>query len=417
MANRSWRWGAPAVLRCGADCKVRTGISDMARAASKSAGGRKVRRHVEGDPQKLEALPRSDVPHFTHFDAGGQAHMVDVGAKAATRRIARAGGRIVTSAATFGLIVEGTAKKGDVLGVARIAAIQAAKRTAELIPLCHPLALTRLAVDFTLDPDEPAVSHRSDRRDGRRDRRGDGGAHWRECRPADDLRHVQGGRPVHAPRGRAPAREKRRQVRTVRRRTRRRRLNRAALSPRKKSGPRGPLCCRPARKPVPRRPEESVGRRSPFDPSADRHRHEYPRLVALHEQGDRLAGLVDDSRSSLDGVHRRGVDRQDHVARLHARAFAAAPPTSSITHAVSRFADFASPRLSAVARRRPSLPPGGRFAVVLRHDGLVVVERADVAVTSFACPSRQTSSVTFVPGRERRHQRRQTRRSARPPCR
>ncbi len=84
--------------------------------------------------------------------------MVDVGDKAATRRIARAGGRIVMAPATLSLIASGTAKKGDVLGVARIAAIQAAKRTAELIPLCHPIALTRLTVEFTLDHEGSAVA-------------------------------------------------------------------------------------------------------------------------------------------------------------------------------------------------------------------------------------------------------------------
>ncbi|MFN6961631.1 MAG: cyclic pyranopterin monophosphate synthase MoaC, partial [Rhodocyclaceae bacterium] len=95
-------------------------------------------------------MSSSDNP-LTHFDATGQAHMVDVGAKAETARIARASGRIRMQPATFALIRSGTAKKGDVLGVARIAAIQAAKRTSDLIPLCHPIALTRLAADFDLD--------------------------------------------------------------------------------------------------------------------------------------------------------------------------------------------------------------------------------------------------------------------------
>jgi cyclic pyranopterin phosphate synthase len=89
--------------------------------------------------------------HFTHFDAAGQAHMVDVAGKDVTRRIAVAGGRIVMQPATLAMIGAGAAKKGDVLGVARIAAIQGAKRTADLIPLCHPLPLTRVAVDFTAD--------------------------------------------------------------------------------------------------------------------------------------------------------------------------------------------------------------------------------------------------------------------------
>jgi cyclic pyranopterin phosphate synthase len=85
---------------------------------------------------------------LTHFDAQGQAHMVDVAAKAATHRIAIASGRIVMQAATRDLVRSGTAKKGDVLGIARVAGIMAAKKTSELIPLCHPLALTRVAIDF-----------------------------------------------------------------------------------------------------------------------------------------------------------------------------------------------------------------------------------------------------------------------------
>jgi len=88
---------------------------------------------------------------LTHFDAHGQAHMVDVGAKDVTHRVARAEGLIRMLPATFALIAQGGAKKGDVIGIARIAAIQAAKRTADLIPLCHPLPLTRVAVEFELD--------------------------------------------------------------------------------------------------------------------------------------------------------------------------------------------------------------------------------------------------------------------------
>jgi len=88
---------------------------------------------------------------LTHFDAQGQAHMVDVSAKAETHRVARATGTIRMLPATLALIAAGGAKKGDVIGVARIAAIQAAKRTAELIPLCHPLPITRVSVAFELD--------------------------------------------------------------------------------------------------------------------------------------------------------------------------------------------------------------------------------------------------------------------------
>jgi cyclic pyranopterin monophosphate synthase len=94
---------------------------------------------------------------LTHFDAEGSAHMVDVGAKPATHRVAVASGRIRMRPATFRLVAAGRAKKGDVLGVARIAAVQAAKRAAELIPLAHPIALTRVAVDFDLDRKESAI--------------------------------------------------------------------------------------------------------------------------------------------------------------------------------------------------------------------------------------------------------------------
>ncbi len=88
---------------------------------------------------------------LTHFDAQGQAHMVDVGAKPATRRVAVAGGRIEMRPETLAIIEAGTAKKGDVLGIARIAGIQAAKKTSDLIPLCHPLALTRVAIEFLVE--------------------------------------------------------------------------------------------------------------------------------------------------------------------------------------------------------------------------------------------------------------------------
>jgi cyclic pyranopterin monophosphate synthase len=88
---------------------------------------------------------------LTHFDKQGQAHMVDVAAKPATHRVAIAQGCIEMLPATFAIIQGGTAKKGDVLGIARIAGIQAAKKTSDLIPLCHPLALTRVAIEFALE--------------------------------------------------------------------------------------------------------------------------------------------------------------------------------------------------------------------------------------------------------------------------
>ncbi len=95
---------------------------------------------------------------LTHFDASGQAHMVDVGAKQDTHRIARAAGRIRMQPQTLAIIQSGSAKKGDVLGIARTAAIMASKRTSDLIPLCHPLALTRVAVEFEIDAESSSVN-------------------------------------------------------------------------------------------------------------------------------------------------------------------------------------------------------------------------------------------------------------------
>jgi cyclic pyranopterin phosphate synthase len=95
---------------------------------------------------------------LTHFDRGGRAHMVDVGAKAATRRVAVASGRIRMGKAALRRVAEGRAGKGDVLGVARVAALQAAKRTPELIPLAHPIAITRASVEFSLLPAQDSVA-------------------------------------------------------------------------------------------------------------------------------------------------------------------------------------------------------------------------------------------------------------------
>ncbi len=94
---------------------------------------------------------------FTHFDEQGRAVMVGVGEKAETRRVAVAAGRIRMQPATFAMIRDGAAKKGDVIGVARLAGIMGAKRTADLIPLCHPIALTKVTLDFTLDEAASAI--------------------------------------------------------------------------------------------------------------------------------------------------------------------------------------------------------------------------------------------------------------------
>ena len=95
---------------------------------------------------------------LTHFDASGQAHMVNVGGKANTHRIAIATGRITMLPETFSMIETGTHKKGDVLGIARIAGIQASKKTSNLIPLCHPLALTHVSLEFLLNKDTSSIT-------------------------------------------------------------------------------------------------------------------------------------------------------------------------------------------------------------------------------------------------------------------
>ena len=94
---------------------------------------------------------------LSHFDAAGQAHMVDVSDKSVTDRIAVAQGYITMRPATLALVMDGTAAKGDVLGIARLAGIMGAKKTADLIPLCHPLPISKVTVDLTPDPDLPGV--------------------------------------------------------------------------------------------------------------------------------------------------------------------------------------------------------------------------------------------------------------------
>jgi cyclic pyranopterin phosphate synthase len=106
---------------------------------------------LSSQPRVARVFPPAMTSPLTHFDAAGQAHMVDVGAKAETHRVARATGLIRMAPETFALVAGGQAKKGDVIGIARIAAIQGAKRTSDLVPLCHPLPITRVAVAFELD--------------------------------------------------------------------------------------------------------------------------------------------------------------------------------------------------------------------------------------------------------------------------
>ena len=94
---------------------------------------------------------------LTHFDASGQAHMVNVGDKPNTHRVAIATGKITMLPETFKMVEAGTHKKGDVLGIARIAGIQASKRTSDLIPLCHPLALTHVSLEFQINPNDSSI--------------------------------------------------------------------------------------------------------------------------------------------------------------------------------------------------------------------------------------------------------------------
>lgn len=110
------------------------------------------------DHNSEESGSDSQQGKLTHFDSGGQAHMVDVGAKSDTHRIAVASGSIRMKPETLSIVQSGSAKKGDVLGIARVAAIMATKRTGDLIPLCHPLALTRVAVDFSIDVPQSSIT-------------------------------------------------------------------------------------------------------------------------------------------------------------------------------------------------------------------------------------------------------------------
>ena len=105
----------------------------------------------------MSSLSSTPAASLTHFDAQGRVHMVDVGAKPATHRVALATGFIAMEPATLAMVQSGTAKKGDVLGTARLAAIMASKKTSDLIPLCHPIALTRVSVDFDIHEDTHTV--------------------------------------------------------------------------------------------------------------------------------------------------------------------------------------------------------------------------------------------------------------------
>ncbi len=151
---------------------------------------------------------------LSHFDEHGQSRMVDVGGKPVSERIARASGSVRMAPATVTLIRDRNLAKGDVLEVARLAGIMAAKRTSELIPLCHPLPLDAVTIDFDF-PDDATLSIIAEAaRHGPHGGR-DGSAHRRERRRLDGLRHVQGDRPQHDDRRDPARREIRRPQRTL----------------------------------------------------------------------------------------------------------------------------------------------------------------------------------------------------------
>src|SRR3954463_2588724 len=112
-------------------------------------------------PRKTRKTAAKSSASLTHFDRRGQAHMVDVGAKDETHRVATAGGRIEMQAETLRMVLDGGARKGDVLGVARIAAIQGAKRASDLIPLAHPIQITRIAVEFEPERETSSIKLRA----------------------------------------------------------------------------------------------------------------------------------------------------------------------------------------------------------------------------------------------------------------
>ena len=205
------------------DLRREPGVAAAAEIGQRLA--ERARRQKHGHQQQERGFPhvfmiapamraKSLIPQsLTHFDAKGSAHMVDVGAKPSTHRLAIASGRIVMKPATLRLIAAGGAKKGDVLGVARIAAVQAAKRAAELIPLAHPIGLTRVSVDFELGQENGVGPHRGPRGVPRPDRGRDGGADRRGGRAAHHLRHGEGGRPRHDAERDPPRGKTRRKVR------------------------------------------------------------------------------------------------------------------------------------------------------------------------------------------------------------
>ena len=152
---------------------------------------------------------------LSHLDARGEARMVDVSAKAVTERVAVAEGRVIMRRTTLDLVLAGNAQEGRRARRRRIAGIMAAKRTHELIPLCHPLPLTKVEIEIDPEHDAARLLVQRDGQGDRADRRRDGSADGGLDRLPDHLRHGQGGRARHAHRGHPADREERRQVRRI----------------------------------------------------------------------------------------------------------------------------------------------------------------------------------------------------------
>ncbi len=167
---------------------------------------------------KSKAKP-ADKPTLSHPDTRGQAHMVDVSAKSQTERVAVAEGKVIMRKETLDLVIEGNALKGDVLGAARLAGIMAAKRTHGLIPLCHPLPITKIEIDINPEHALPGFLVQATVKVYRPDRRRDGSLGRGVDRVPDHLRHGQGGRTRHAHRRHPRSGKERRQVRSLSRGT------------------------------------------------------------------------------------------------------------------------------------------------------------------------------------------------------
>ena len=189
------------------------GVAPRRRRVSPMAKPRKAQKKRAKKKARTKAKPaRRAAKKLSHIDKRGAAHMVDVSAKNVTERTATAEGRVIMSKETLDLVIAGNALKGDVLGAARLAGIMAAKRTHGLIPLCHPLPITKVEIDINPEHALPGFLVQATVKVAAPNRRRDGGAdRGVDCVP-DHLRHGQGGGARHAHRGHPPLAQKRRQI-------------------------------------------------------------------------------------------------------------------------------------------------------------------------------------------------------------